>query len=81
MHLHVWLFWHHSPTSLKPHSKVADLHADSATSNIHAQMLDFAASAGIKPQCELMPLSQVNEAMARVKANKARYRIVLTTDI
>jgi D-arabinose 1-dehydrogenase-like Zn-dependent alcohol dehydrogenase len=27
-----------------------------------------------------MPLSRVNEAMARVQRGEARYRIVLTTD-
>jgi D-arabinose 1-dehydrogenase-like Zn-dependent alcohol dehydrogenase len=32
---------------------------------------------GIKPRIELMPMAQVNEAIRRVKENKARYRIVL----
>eukprot|EP00238_Polyblepharides_amylifera_P014326 CAMPEP_0196586898 /NCGR_PEP_ID=MMETSP1081-20130531/55877_1 /TAXON_ID=36882 /ORGANISM="Pyramimonas amylifera, Strain CCMP720" /LENGTH=338 /DNA_ID=CAMNT_0041908919 /DNA_START=125 /DNA_END=1141 /DNA_ORIENTATION=- len=45
------------------------------------EMLELAAVKQIKPTCETMPLSQVNEAMAKVEANKARYRIVLTTDI
>lgn len=44
------------------------------------EMLQFASVKGIKPQCETMPLSKVNEAIDRVKANKARYRIVLETD-
>ena len=33
-----------------------------------------------RAQVELMPLSRVNEAMARVQRGEARYRIVLTTD-
>ncbi|GAX72598.1 hypothetical protein CEUSTIGMA_g54.t1 [Chlamydomonas eustigma] len=45
-----------------------------------AEMLQFAAIKGIKPQCETMPLSQVNEAVQKVLANKARYRIVLVND-
>jgi len=44
------------------------------------EMLDFAALHGIKPAVERMPLSKVNEAMDRVQAGKARYRIVLETD-
>mmetsp|Transcript_44783 Transcript_44783/g.85640 ORF Transcript_44783/g.85640 Transcript_44783/m.85640 type:complete len:338 (-) Transcript_44783:178-1191(-) len=45
------------------------------------EMLQFCAVHGIKPLIETMPLSQINEAMDRVVANKARYRIVLTTDV
>ncbi|MFH2040567.1 MAG: NAD(P)-dependent alcohol dehydrogenase [Chloroflexota bacterium] len=44
-------------------------------------MLSFAHEHGIKPLVELMPMSQVNEALQRVKENKARYRIVLVNDI
>ena len=40
-------------------------------------MLSFSAKHGIKTQTEVMPMSQVNEAIARLLANKARYRIVL----
>lgn len=42
------------------------------------EMLAFAQERSIKPQVELMPMSQVNEAIRRVKEKKARYRIVLT---
>ncbi len=45
------------------------------------EMLDFAAINQIKPLVETMPLSKVNEAMDKVAANKARYRIVLLSDI
>ncbi|MCP4684402.1 MAG: NAD(P)-dependent alcohol dehydrogenase [bacterium] len=41
------------------------------------EMLDFAARHGIQAQTETIPMSQVNEAMERIKANKARYRMVL----
>lgn len=41
------------------------------------EMLMFAENHGIAPDIELMPMSQVNEAIQRVKENKARYRIVL----
>lgn len=43
------------------------------------EMLNFSAVHGIEPQIEIMPLSEINEAMDRVAANKARYRIVLET--
>ena len=41
------------------------------------EMLSFAQEHGIKPKIELMPMAKVNEAIQRVKENKARYRIVL----
>ena len=41
------------------------------------EMLKFAQAHDIKPKIELMPMSQVNKALKRVKENKARYRIVL----
>lgn len=44
------------------------------------EMLDFAAVNQIKPMIETMPLSQINEAMDKVAANKARYRIVLLSE-
>ena len=44
------------------------------------EMLEFAALNGIKPKVEIMKLSQCNEAMERVLANKARYRIVLVSE-
>jgi len=45
------------------------------------EMLIFAQEHNIKPMIELMPMSQVNDAIERVKKNKARYRIVLVNDI
>ncbi len=44
------------------------------------EMLDFAAVNNITPMIETMPLSQINEAMDKVAANKARYRIVLASE-
>jgi uncharacterized zinc-type alcohol dehydrogenase-like protein len=44
-------------------------------------MLSFAQEHGVKPMVELMPMSQVNAALRKVKENKARYRIVLVNEI
>jgi uncharacterized zinc-type alcohol dehydrogenase-like protein len=44
------------------------------------EMLSFAQAHGITPVVERMPLAQVNEAIQRVRENKARYRIVLVND-
>jgi uncharacterized zinc-type alcohol dehydrogenase-like protein len=35
---------------------------------------------GIKPVVEEFPMSQANEALARLESGKARYRIVLKND-
>lgn len=40
-------------------------------------MLAFAQGHGIQPMVELMPMTQVNAALQKVKENKARYRVVL----
>ena len=45
-----------------------------------ATMLDFAARHNIAPQTEHFPMSQINEAFARLEAGKADYRIVLDAD-
>jgi uncharacterized zinc-type alcohol dehydrogenase-like protein len=42
-----------------------------------AEMLDFAARHGIEAQVEVMPMYQINDAFERLRANQARYRIVL----
>jgi alcohol/geraniol dehydrogenase (NADP+) len=44
------------------------------------ETLGFAQEHAIRPMVELMSLSQVNEAIRRVRENEARYRIVLATD-
>lgn len=46
----------------------------------HAEMramLPFAQAHGVRAAVEVLPMSQVNEALQRVRENKARYRIVL----
>jgi len=43
-------------------------------------MLDFASRHNIAPQTEHFPMSQINEAFARLQAGNARYRIVLDAD-
>lgn len=45
-----------------------------------ATMLAFAARHGILPQVERFPMRRVNEALARLAAGEARYRIVLDAD-
>ena len=44
------------------------------------EMLDLAAVNQIKPMIQTMPLSQVNNAMDKVLAGEARYRIVLVSE-
>lgn len=41
------------------------------------EMLEFSARHGIVAQTEVMPMSDVNSALDRVRQNKARYRVVL----
>jgi uncharacterized zinc-type alcohol dehydrogenase-like protein len=44
------------------------------------EMLSFAQEHDIRPEVEIMPMTQVNEAIRKIKANEARYRIVLVQD-
>ncbi len=41
------------------------------------EMLTFAQEHSITPMIEPMPMPRVNDAIQKVKENKARYRIVL----
>ena len=45
-----------------------------------ARMVQMAATKGIRPMTESLPLSEVNTAIARVRAGQPRYRMVLSTD-
>lgn len=45
-----------------------------------ARMLDFASRHNIAPQTEHFPMSNINEAFARLESGKAHYRIVLDAD-
>ncbi|GAD21693.1 alcohol dehydrogenase [Acidovorax sp. MR-S7] len=40
--------------------------------------LDFSVLVDVRPQIEVMPLEQANEALRKLKAGDAKYRIVLT---
>jgi len=44
------------------------------------RMLDFASRHDVLPQTEHFPMSNINEAFARLQSGKARYRIVLDAD-
>jgi len=48
-----------------------------ASPKVTQEMLDFCARHNITCQTELYPLDKVNEALDRVRSNKARYRVVL----
>jgi alcohol/geraniol dehydrogenase (NADP+) len=41
------------------------------------EMLEFAALHNIKPQVEVMKMSEINQALEHVRQGKARYRVVL----
>ncbi|MBN2543436.1 hypothetical protein JXI42_11280 [bacterium] len=43
-------------------------------------MLSFAEENCIKPVVELMPMSRINEAIRKLKENRAHYRIVLVNE-
>ncbi len=45
-----------------------------------ATMLNFASRHNVAPQTEHFPMSNINEAFARLKSGKAHYRIVLDAD-
>eukprot|EP01025_Chloroclados_australasicus_P021765 TRINITY_DN2275_c0_g1_i1.p1 TRINITY_DN2275_c0_g1~~TRINITY_DN2275_c0_g1_i1.p1 ORF type:complete len:344 (-),score=35.04 TRINITY_DN2275_c0_g1_i1:351-1382(-) len=44
------------------------------------EMLQFAKDKNIIPLVETMKLSEVNEAMKKISANQARYKVILITD-
>ena len=44
-----------------------------------AQMLDFAARTGVRPKVETFAMSDINKAVARVRAGEARYRAVVAS--
>ena len=41
------------------------------------EMLEFCSQHDIKAKAEVMPMSEVNEAIAKLKNNNVRYRVVL----
>lgn len=48
---------------------------------VTADMLDFSARHGIAPMIEKFPMARVNDALEHLRAGKARYRIVLQSDL
>jgi uncharacterized zinc-type alcohol dehydrogenase-like protein len=48
-----------------------------ASRNETVQMLDFAARTGVRPMVELFDMSDINQAVARVRSGEVRYRAVL----
>ncbi len=44
------------------------------------EMLAFAQANHISPKVEIMPMAEINQAIQRVRENKARYRIVLVNE-
>jgi uncharacterized zinc-type alcohol dehydrogenase-like protein len=47
---------------------------------VAAQMLEFCVRHSILPQVEMFPMSRINDALAHLRAGKARYRIVVEND-
>lgn len=45
------------------------------------EMLSFAEAQGVAPRVEQMAMTEVNDAIRRLKENRAHYRIVLNNDI
>ena len=68
-----------NPTDLVAHelSITGSFLANHATMR---EMLAFADTHRIAPRIECRPMTQVNEAIARLKENRERYRVVLTQD-
>lgn len=48
---------------------------------VTATMLAFCARHGILPEVERYPFSRINQALAHLRAGKARYRVVLDNDL
>lgn len=54
--------------------------SDTGTPATLRKLLEFAARANIAPQVEVLPMSQINQAIEKLKQGKTRYRIVLKAD-
>ncbi len=54
--------------------------SDTGSPAMMAKMLEFCARHDIAPKVEYYPMSDINEAIARLKSGKARYRVVLKRD-
>jgi len=51
--------------------------SDTGAPHMVAKMLEFCVRHDIKPMVDYFPMSEINEAIAHLKAGKARYRVVL----
>ena len=47
---------------------------------VAAQMLEFCARHSLLPQVEMFPMSRINDALAHLRAGRARYRVVVEND-
>jgi uncharacterized zinc-type alcohol dehydrogenase-like protein len=47
---------------------------------VAVQMLEFCARHSILPQVEMFPMARINDALAHLRAGKARYRVVVEND-
>ncbi len=52
--------------------------SDTGSPDRVAKMLEFCLRHDIKPMVDYFPMAKINEAIAHLKAGKARYRVVLT---
>jgi len=62
---------------MNQHSVVGSAGGSSAQ---YRDMVEFSALHGITPQCELFPVSQINEVLEKVKKGEVKYRAVLIID-
>lgn len=51
--------------------------SDTGAPHMVAKMLEFCVRHDIKPMVDYFPMSEINDAIAHLKAGKARYRVVL----
>ena len=51
--------------------------SDTGAPHMVAKMLEFCTRHNIKPMVDYFPMSEINDAIAYLKAGKARYRVVL----
>jgi uncharacterized zinc-type alcohol dehydrogenase-like protein len=69
-----------NPTDLVVHELSVTGSFIGSRTAIH-EMLSFAQDQGVTPRIEQLPMADVNDAIRRLKENRARYRIVLSNDM
>jgi uncharacterized zinc-type alcohol dehydrogenase-like protein len=65
-----------APMALLPSEKVVSGGVQASRQET-LQMLDFAARTGVRPRIETYPMTEINQALARVRSGQARYRAVV----